>query len=79
MIYYFIFGIIFGIALPPIIDQLTGLIITFLEVIKSKLNVIISKNNISIRQLEISSQEEHTFSVGFKLPPEEREEDWNDI
>ena len=70
----FIFGIFFGVVILPITDQLVGLILTGIEALKSKLAVSITKSNVTMRQLEMSQQEEHSFAVGFQLPPTEEED-----
>ena len=64
----FILGVIFIIALQPIIDGITSLFLTWLESIKSKLAVIIARNN---AEMEILSTTEPQCAIGFAVPEEE--------
>lgn len=48
MFLYFILGILFIVCFYPIIDSITGIIITFLELIKSTITLKITQINYQI-------------------------------
>ena len=47
---YFILGFIAAQALVPLLDSITSLILTLIEVAKSKLNIYIGRNNVALKQ-----------------------------
>lgn len=65
MICYFIFGVIFGVFIIPLLDQFLNLILTALEAVKSRIGIDITQSNKTIRDIELFSKEEHSFTVGF--------------
>ena len=70
---YFILGIAFGVSILPILDSLTGLILTSIEAIKTKIGIDITKSHLTIRKMESEQQEDHTFAIGFQVPPDPEE------
>lgn len=65
----FLAGVIFATAFAPILDSATAVILTGLEVIKSKLSVKVAEYNYQIQKIG----EEPTSSrvIGFTTPVEE--------
>ena len=55
----FIFGLVFGMFLQPLLDGLCSLILSFFEMIKSYFATIISKNNKKM-------QDEPKHPIGFQ-------------
>lgn len=75
---FFILGIIFIELIIPVIEALTIVIVTALEVAKGKLNMIISNYNIRIQKMAEELEPENTHAIGFIVQnnePEEEEED----
>ncbi len=75
---FFILGIIFIELIIPVIEALTIVIVTALEVAKGKLNMIISNYNIQIQKMAEELEPENTNAIGFVVQnnePEEEEED----
>ena len=74
---FFILGIIFIELIIPVIEALTIVIVTALEVAKGKLNMIISNYNIRIQKMAEELEPENTHAIGFVVQnnePEEEEE-----
>lgn len=75
---FFILGIIFIELIIPVIEALTIVIVTALEVAKGKLNMTISNYNIRIQKMAEELEPENTHAIGFVVQnnePEEEEED----
>lgn len=58
LLYYFIFGFLFALIAQPVLENLTNLFCTFLELIRNKL-------------IDKMTKEENTHAIGFCLPEEE--------
>ena len=65
---YFIAGILFITVISPILDSLTALVISFLEVLKGKLAVKVSEYNYQISNI---GEEPTMNKIGFSAPIEE--------
>ena len=78
---FFILGIIFIELIIPVIEDLTIVIVTALEVAKGKLNMTISNYNIQIQKMAEELEPENTHAIGFVVqnnePEEEEEDEWN--
>lgn len=75
---FFILGIIFIELIIPVIEALTIVIVTALEVAKGRLNMTISNYNIRIQKMAEELEPENTHAIGFVVQnnePEEEEED----
>ena len=75
---FFILGIIFIELIIPVIEALTIVIVTALEVAKGKLNMTISNYNIQIQKMAEELEPENSHAIGFVAQnnePEEEEED----
>ena len=75
---FFILGIIFIELIIPVIEALTIVIVTALEVAKGRLNMTISNYNIRIQKMAEELEPENTHVIGFVVQnnePEEEEED----
>lgn len=72
---FFILGIIFIELIIPVIEALTIVIVTALEVAKGKLNMIISNYNIRIQKMAEELEPENTHAIGFVVQNNEEEED----
>lgn len=68
---YFILGMVFILSIQPLMDSLTSLILSFLEMIKSYIGVIIHKNNEKMGEYS----PEQTNLIGFQYTPEEEEDE----
>ena len=66
----FFLGVLFAIFITPVLDSFTGVIITFFEVIKSKMAISITKSQQKIQSMD-KEQPEHYFKCGFEPPKEE--------
>ena len=65
---YFVVGIIFTLVIFPVLDSFTSLILSFFEMIKSYLAIVITRNNDRMRE------EPPTHALGFSLPEEDEGE-----
>ena len=70
----FLFGIIFALVIIPVLDGLTSLILTLIEVWKSYLATIITRNNQQIEQLSPPQRQ-----IGFTISEGEEVEVDNDL
>ena len=61
---YFILGVVFCISLQPILDSLTSLVISFIEMLKGYIALNITRNNQKMQQ-----EEKHN-TIGFSLVEE---------
>lgn len=68
--FYFILGMVFILTVQPLLDSLTALILSFFEMIKSYIGVVIHKNNVVMEEL---SPQQETQAIGFQYIPEEEE------
>ena len=69
----FIMGLIFGIAMLPLLDGFTSFVLSFFEMIKSYFAIIIAKNNQKIQDLSIDAPK---HAIGFAIG--EEVEDYDD-
>lgn len=78
-LFYFILGILFIEVLIPTIEALAIVIVTFLEMLKGKLNMTISNYNIQIQKLADELEPQSSNAIGFVVNNnetyEEEEED----
>lgn len=72
MIITFILGIIFGQFIQPVLDGLTSLVLSFIEMIKNNIAIKIAINNQKIQQL---SSEVSRPTIGFSIETEVEDED----
>ena len=70
--YFFFIGFVFALLVQPIMEGLSALILTFFEMLKSRMAIKINKNN----QL-IQGGNSNTHVIGFCAPDAE-EEDYDD-
>lgn len=80
---YFLFGVIFILAVLPILQSITDFMATWLEVKKSAMSVIIVKNSCEIEKMKIELEPISTQAIGFHsdeeyLECEDDEEDCSD-
>ena len=66
----FVLGILFALMIIPITDGLTGVILTFLEMLKSFMSIVIMRNNHKIQ----NPVEETHHPMGFMTEEEVEEE-----
>lgn len=78
IIFLFILGIIFIAFIYPIGDSLSGLIITFLEMVKGKLAVKLAEYNTQIEKLQ-NQEQQNTQAIGFTIPENKEEDENNDL
>ena len=69
----FIMGLVFGIAMLPLLDGFTSLVLSFFEMIKSYFARVIAKNNQKIQELSIDAPK---HAIGFAIG--EEVEDYDD-
>ena len=63
----FIMGLVFGIAMLPLLDGFTSLVLSFFEMIKSYFARVIAKNNQKIQELSIDTPK---HAIGFSIGEE---------
>ena len=73
--YLFIFGLVFGLVIQPLLDSFTSLVMAWVEVVKSKFGLTIALNN---QKIEDSVSEPHTATIGFRVDDGEEVEDEDD-
>lgn len=66
----FLLGMIAALSIVPILQYVSDLICTFLELLKSKLNVGICKNNTEMQKIQSSMELESSNAIGFEIPSE---------
>lgn len=69
----FIMGLVFGIAMLPLLDGFTSLVLSFFEMVKSYFARTIAINNQKIQELSIDAPK---HAIGFSI--EEEVEDYDD-
>lgn len=70
---YFILGVLFVLLIYPVIESLSSLILTTIEVAKGYLNTKIMKYNTQLKQM--SSEEDNTINpIGFFSQEEDEDE-----
>ena len=62
ILYYFLLGVIFCYFFEPILESITSVVLSFLELVKSHIGLRITKNNIAAQNLN----EQKTTVLGFK-------------
>ena len=73
----FIYGVIFGFVLIPILDKLTNLIVSLFELPKATITKKISKENKIIADLQKDTEKvDDAIAIGFQYNPPD--EDWYD-
>ena len=80
MFWSFMLGILFISFIYPILESITGVILTFLEMIKGKITVIITQINCEIKSMAEEKEDVPTkhpigFAVSFENEEEELDED----
>ena len=74
----FFLGMMFIYILLPILENLTSLICTGIEVIKAKYSVKITEYNSRISQINSGFETHSKHAIGFHYTPEEEDEDENE-
>lgn len=60
----------------PILESIVSVILTYLELVKSKFNVKITEMNLQIKKLADPEDEKPKYQIGFAIPTnDENEED----
>lgn len=72
----YIFGLITGVVLLPVIDELLNVLYSWIEVMKIKPSAIISEWNEEVASK--GDETEQTFAIGFHAPDPELEEYYED-
>ena len=73
----FIYGIIFGFVLIPILDELTNLIVSLFELPKATITKKILKANKVIADLQKDTEKvDDAIAIGFQYTPPDN--DWDD-
>jgi len=65
---YFVCGIVFIVFVLPVLQSLTDAVMTVSEVFKSKMSVVITKNNCEMDKLSVVANPVSTQAIGFKSP-----------
>jgi len=77
---YFLLGILLVSFILPILDGLTGLILTMIEVAKGYFSVKVTEYNYRLKKLAYADDEEPKQLIGFaREDTEEDEEDYDDV
>ena len=72
--YFFLLGFLFALMVQPIAEGITTLILTFFELLKSKMAIKINKHN----QLIQGGGNSSTNAIGFCAPDDNYEEEEDD-
>ncbi|HKM01751.1 MAG TPA: hypothetical protein VJ083_06830 [Sedimentibacter sp.] len=73
----FIYGVIFGFVLIPILDELTNLIVSLFELPKATITKKILKENKIIADIQTDTEKvDDAVAIGFHYTP--TDEDWDD-
>lgn len=73
----FIYGVIFGFVLIPILDELTNLIVSLFELPKATITKKILKENKIIADIQTDTEKvDDAVAIGFHYTPPD--EDWDD-
>lgn len=70
---YFVLGILFVEIILPILEQLSAVLVSWLEVTKGKATVHITRMNDEIQKMGLPETSTHV--IGFHIPQDEEEED----
>lgn len=70
---YFVLGILFVEIILPILEQLSAVLVSWLEVVKGKATVHITCMNDEIQKMGLPETSTHV--IGFHIPQDEEEED----
>lgn len=76
ILYYFILGIVFYVAIIPVIESFGGLLAQALEVLKGHLLVSLTKSQVKIKALK--SEDKDCRMIGFTIPSGTEEEEQSD-
>ena len=69
---YFILGILFVQIISPVLDSLTSLLLTIIEVAKGYFNTKITKYNLQVKK-DYQKEEKYMPLIGFERDEEEEE------
>lgn len=78
MFKHFMAGILFIAFIFPILESITGIVLTFLEMIKGKLTIIITQINCQIQNLANDGDDTVKHQIGFVTSFESNEENLDD-
>ena len=70
---YFVLGILFVEIILPILEQLSAVLVSWLEVAKGKATVHITRMNNEIQKMGLPETSTHV--IGFQISQDEEEED----
>lgn len=77
---YVLLGILLVSFILPLIDALTGLILTMIEVAKGYFSIKVTEYNCRLKKLTYAEEEEPRRLIGFAREDyEEDEEDYDDV
>ena len=75
----FIYGVVFGFVLIPILDELTNLIVSLFELPKAAITKKILKENKIIANIQTDSEKvDDSVAIGFCYTPPNEEYDFDD-
>lgn len=70
---YFVLGILFVEIILPILEQLSAVLVSWLEVVKGKATVHITRMNDEIQKMGLPETSTHV--IGFRIPQDDEEEE----
>lgn len=67
---FYILGMVSSIAIIPILEELTTVILSWVEYLKLKPNKLVLQGNKEIQELQAETEEVNTCAIGFHYNPE---------
>ena len=72
---YFLFGITFVTIIIPVLEEISQIIITLLELVKGKITIPITKMNSTIKKIANEEEPYETRAIGFTSSFDEEEDE----
>lgn len=67
---FYILGMVSSIAIIPILEELTTVILSWVEYLKLKPNKLVLQGNKEIQELQAETEEVNTCAIGFHYNPD---------
>lgn len=67
---FYILGMVSSIAIIPILEELTTVILSWVEYLKLKPSKLVLQGNKEIQELQAETEEVNTCAIGFHYSPE---------
>ena len=70
----FIFGVVFITLIYPIIDELTNVLLSWIEYLKILPSKLVLKGNKELKELQDDDEKSETYAIGFQYNPSDYDE-----